>query len=947
MLNSIRPSDNANLPLHDDFDFDRLRRLLGAPSMIASLAGKLRFLSRPLAIALVAFAASSLAYAEEPEVKADEAAAVVPAEVPSSEIAPTVVERYRDEAVTEVPDFQKHVSPLFGRLGCNGRSCHGSFQGRGDFRLSLFGYDFEADHQALLDTKSPRVNVEKPLESLILAKPTDEDMHEGGKRYSKGSWEYHLLRRWVEGGAKFETKQVQKLVALEVTPSEILFQQSGEQSQLRAVAVWADGSREDVTPLCRFQSNSDQVAKTTELGLITATDPGDTHVVVYYDSAVVPVPVIRPVSPKYGDNYPQVTTTTKIDELVVQKLRKLGVVPAETATDADFLRRVSLDLTGTLPTAADVEKFLADTSADKREKKINELLESPAYAAWWTTKLCDLTGNNDTKLNNVGVPGMSPSQEWYDWLYKRVARNEPYDKIVEGIVLATSRKEGQSYTDYCAEMSKLYHPDSKESYADRDSMPLYWSRNNLRLPEEKAIGFAYTFLGIRIQCAQCHKHPFDQWSKNDFDAFKSFFTRVTYAQAGSRDAREEAAAISKALGFGEGKVPNAEVRKVYPAALKEGKTIPFAEIAILPPARARKPKKGETEESVMVAARVLGGEQVDLDKLSDTRVPLMEWLRSKENPYFAKSFVNRVWANYFNVGIVQPADDLSLANPPSNKPLLDYLAEGFIAHNFDIKWLHREILNSRTYQLSWETNETNANDERNFARAVPRRLPAEVAYDALITATTSDARAAVMLTELKGRAIAIPGASARSNNNPASFALQVFGRSIRESNCDCDRSMESSLLQTVYLQNDTSVLAAIGGARDSWIEQLTKATTKLSDGSQVEPKEVSRELAKMKVRLDRARKEKDDKQVERIEARIEELTKALPPKKGDKPEAGQLAIEPHDLVRQIYLRTVSRPPSEEEMARCLAFMAESSSPLEGAKGLLWTLVNTKEFIVNR
>ncbi|ADB18931.1 protein of unknown function DUF1549 [Pirellula staleyi DSM 6068] len=872
------------------------------------------------------------------------AKADAPATAASTDVQPTVVERYQNEDVTEIPDFQKHVSPLFGRLGCNGRSCHGSFQGRGDFRLSLFGYDFDADHKALLDEKRPRVNVEKPLESLIIAKPTDEEMHEGGQRYAKGSWEYHLFRRWVEGGAKFDTKQVQKLTALEITPSEILFSQSGEQVQLKAIAVWADGSREDVTPLCRFQSNSDQVAKITELGLVTATDPGDTHVVVFYDSAVIPVPVIRPVSPKYGDNYPQVATNTKVDELVIQKLRKLGVVPSDLASDADFLRRVSLDLTGTLPTAGEVEAFLADSSADKREKKINELLETPAYAAWWTTKLCDLTGNNDTKLNNVGVPGMNPAQEWYDWLYKRVAENESYDKIVEGIVLAKSRKEGQTYTEYCEEMSKYYHPDSGLKIAERDEMPYYWSRNNIRQPEEKAIGFAYTFLGIRIQCAQCHKHPFDQWSKNDFDAFKSFFTRVTYAQQGARDAREETAAIMKSLGFPEGRVNNNDARKIYSEALKEKKTIPFSEVSITPPQR-RKPRPGE--EAVMVSARVLGGEDLDLDKLTDTREPLMHWLRSKENPYFAKAFVNRVWANYFNVGIVQPPDDLSLANPPSNKPLLDYLAQGFIEHNFDMKWLHREILSSRTYQLSWQTNETNAKDERNFARAVPRRLPAEVAYDALITATASDTKAASMLTELKGRATAIPGASARSNNNPAGFALQVFGRSIRESNCDCDRSMESSLLQTVYLQNDTSVLAAIEGARDSWIEQLSKTSKKLTDGSEVKAEEASKELARMKVRLDRAKKADDEKQVERIEERIAELKKLLPAKEGDKSDAAPLVLKPEEVVRQVYLRTVSRPPTDEEMKRCLQFIADSPSQIEGVKGLLWTLVNTKEFIVNR
>src|SRR5688572_8763933 len=219
---------------------------------------------------------------------------------------PPINERYAKEDVSEEPDFQKHVSPLFGRLGCNGRSCHGSFQGRGDFRLSLFGYDFKADHDELLKGDPQRANKDKPLESLILTKPTDADMHEGGLRYKQGSWEYFVFRRWLEAGAKFEEDKAQKLVNLEVTPPEIQFAAPGEKVNLKAVAVWPDGSREDVTCLCRFTSNSDQVATIDADGLVTATEPGDTHVVISYDSAVIAIPVVRPVTQLTGDKYPQV-----------------------------------------------------------------------------------------------------------------------------------------------------------------------------------------------------------------------------------------------------------------------------------------------------------------------------------------------------------------------------------------------------------------------------------------------------------------------------------------------------------------------------------------------------------------------------------------------------------------------------------------------------------------
>jgi len=867
-------------------------------------------------------------------------------------IAP-VTERFAQESVEEVPSFQRHVSPLFGRLGCNGRSCHGSFQGRGDFRLSLFGYDFKADHDELMKGDPKRANAEKPLESLILVKPTDADMHEGGLRYKKGGWEYHVFRRWLEGGAKFTEDDAQKIVSLEVQPAEILFAAPGETVQLKAIAVWPDGTREDVTPLCRFQSNSEQVAKITADGLVTATEPGDTHVVISYDSAVIPVPVIRPVSDQVGEKYPAVATPTKIDELVVQKLRKLGVVPSELCTDGEFLRRVMLDLTGTLPTAGEVEAFLADESPTKRADKIEQLLDSPAYAAWWTTRLCDWTGNNDQKLNQNQLGGNrgGPTQQWYDWIYQRVEANKSYDKIVEGLVMGASRLPGQSYAEYCESMSKLYHPGSEDKFSDRPTMPYYWGRTGFRTTEERAIGFAYTFLGIRIQCAQCHKHPFDQWAKADFDAFEPFFGRVQLLANGARDkdTQEQYRKMLADLGVEMGQRNN-DLRRQLLAQLSDGKTIPFPEIAVTPPpAQNRRPNPRQTPEASALKGRVLGGEWIDLAKADDPRQALMEWLRSKDNPYFAKAFVNRVWANYFNVGIVQPPDDLSLANPPSNRPLLDHLAQGFIEHNFDMKWVHREITNSRTYQLSWQPNETNAKDERNFARCVPRRLAAEVAVDAIAAAVASDEKAATMISDLTGRAINVPGSNARAaqggNAGNTGFALQVFGRSIRESNCDCDRSMDASLLQTVYLQNDQAVLTSLNGGKDTWIDQISKDKPRANETPERRGGP-NRDIVQIKVRLERAKKDGQTEQVERLEARLAELEKQNADRKEAEANPGRIKLDTLALIRQSYLRTLSRNPTPDEINRCEQFLASASSPVEGAKGLLWTLINTKEFIVN-
>ena len=875
---------------------------------------------------------------------------------------PPVSERFASGDTEEVPNFQKHVVPLMGRLGCNGRACHGSFQGQGDFRLSLFGYDFGFDHEQLTQSDSPRVVAGKPAESLILIKPTDEFEHGGGLRYEKDSWHYHVFRRWVESGAPYDAKKIELLKRLEVTPSEIIFDGKDQSVQLKAVAVWENGEREDVTDLCRFQTNNEQVARIDEWGKVQPAEAGDTHVVVFYDNAVVPVPVIRPVTPLAGAKYPSVPTPTKIDELVVEKLRKLGVVPSETAEDAEFLRRVSLDLTGTLPAPEDVEEFLADKSPLKRAEKIDELLETPAYAAWWTTRLCDYTGNNEDQLVNTTPVRGRASQDWYDWIYKRVQENVPYDELVSGIVLSQSREPGESYREYCERMSEVYREDGK-SFAECSSMPYYWARREFRQPDERAISFAYAFMGIRIQCAQCHKHPFDQWSKQDFEDFTGFFRYVTAAKTVRNTDRDEYNQLVESLGL-KGKKGN-DLRRALPDLISKGEVVPFSEIYPQPP-RANNGNsrrgRGQANQKSAVLAKLLGSEAIDLTQYEDAREPLMEWLRAKDNPYLARAFVNRVWANYFNVGIVNPPDDLSLANPPSNQPLLDYLSQGFIDNGFDMKWLHREIANSRTYQLSWRPNETNAADERNFSRAIPRRLPAEVAYDAVQLATASSKKLREMATDLDGRAIAIAAAGRRYNNgrNNAAYALTVFGRSTRESSCDCDRSAEASLLQTVFLQNDRDMLGLLD-RRDGWIQEVSKQfggdkkADKEKVAAAVDPKQqanVQKQLVQARKQMARARKTGNRQQMLKLQRRLLTLQEqsrtfvSLTKRAENERKSAESNADVHGAIRQAYLRTLSRYPQDWELERSAAFIAESEDPVSGLRGLMWALLNTKEFIVN-
>lgn len=865
----------------------------------------------------------------------------------------------------EVPDFQRHIVPLMGKLGCNGRACHGSFQGQGGFRLSLFGYDFKMDYENLTkgdEVKDilPRVDTEFPEESLILEKATLTVPHRGGKRMDKGSWQYNVFLSWIRAGAPYlKDGQRRKLERLEVTPAEIVFSDKGETVQLRAVAHWENGEVEDVTPLCRFQSNDDQIAEITPDGLVTAREPGDTHVVVFYDNGVVAIPVLRPVTHLVGAKYPPVPVRTKVDELVVAKLRKLGIVPSEVCDDAEFLRRVKLDLCGTLPTPEEIQQFLADGSPDKRRRKIDELLQSPAYAAWWTQKLCDYTGLSDDALVNVvpRIGSRNASQDWYEWIYDRVARNVPYDKIVEGMVLGVSRDPGESYTDYCRAMSALYNPGSEHRFSERSTLPHFWARRNFRLPEERVIGFAYSFLGLRIQCAQCHKHPFDQWSQDDFKQFTGFFTSVVASQNSSApDARAEYEALLKKLNLDK-KLRGNELRRKLADLLEEGKVVPFGEVYVRPVrASARTNRKTKNKSKYVssgTTAKLLGAEVVDLTRYDDPRKPLMEWLRRPDNPFFARAFVNRVWASYFNVGLVNPPDDLNMANAPSNAELLDYLAQGFIRSGFDMHWLHREILNSDTYQRSWVPNETNKLDERNFSRAVPRRLPAEVVYDALVQATGSDAVVARMQTNMKGRAIALPNAGpryARARNGMA-YALQVFGRSTRESNCDCDRTSDPSLLQIVFLQNDGEVYDMID-RKDGWLAQVAREHSwSFSPRGNAQrtkrPANYERLVAAQRARIAQLKKQGKTDLAKQLATRLRAMIKRY----GDPDSDAESSAEARKddlskVVTQAYLRTVSRYPTDAELRRTVEYMQQADSPVQGLRDLLWALINTKEFIVN-
>jgi hypothetical protein len=536
---------------------------------------------------------------------------------------------------------------------------------------------------------------------------------------------------------------------------------------------------------------------------VTAVAPGDTHVVAFYDNGVAAVSAMIPFGARLRDRYPELPAPTPIDRFVNAKLRLLGIVPSELCGDAEFLRRASLDLTGTLPLPDEIEKFLADADAGKRARKIEELLTRPAYSAYWANKLSDITGNSRSQQGE-GPISRELSVQWFDWLRRRIADNVPYDRLAEAMVLATSRREGQTYEEYASAMSACFRDERPADFTDWPSLPQFWIKENLKTPSDRALAFAHAFLGIRLQCAECHKHPFDQWTQEDFRELANQFAGVTYGLA--PDARQDYARLATAVGEKPNDRQGTRISRELLARAQAGETLPLRELYV---------DSARVDRSAIQSPRLaaLGEEHARLPDGADPRRAVMNWLRRADQPYFARALVNRVWANYFDRGLVDPTDDLSAANPPSHAELLDYLVREFVAQGYDLRWLHREITASFAYQRSWRPNATNAQDLRNLSRAVPRRLPAEVVYDALAQATAGDDQQVNVRNDTSRRAV-----GHLSLILSGTYAMDVFGKPERSVACDCERSAEPSLLQAVFLQNDPWIHLRLG--ESAWLAAI-------------------------------------------------------------------------------------------------------------------------------
>jgi hypothetical protein len=640
----------------------------------------------------------------------------------------TLVVKVADSAKAEPINFANQIVPIFTKAGCNAGGCHGKASGQNGFRLSLLGFEPGEDYEHLVrEARGRRIFPASPENSLLLLKGLNSTPHGGGKRLERDSEDYRLIVRWIAQGMPYGEESDPKIDHVEVLPKARTMALKGEQ-QLVVLAHYTDGSVQDVTRSALYEPNEKAMAEADESGLVKLADqPGDVAIMVRYQAKVATfratVPLGAPV-----ENLPP--AHNYIDELVFAKLKAMGMPPSAPCDDGTFIRRVSLDIAGRLPTEEETQRFLASHDPAKRDQLIDALLQTPEYADYFANKWSALLRNKRVKPADAPV-----NFAFYDWLRESIRADRPYNEIVSDVLTASG--------------------DPAEN------PPAAWYRQ-VKEPQQELEDTAQLFLGVRMQCAQCHHHPFDKWSQNDYYSMAAFFSQV---------------------GRKPGPVKDIEV--IYP---KRGIATAVNKKTKLP---------------VKPAALQTGPMDIPADE--DPRAALAAWMSDRENPFFARTLVNRYWKHFFNRGIVEPEDDMRETNPPSNPELLEALAQHFISSGYDLKVLIRDITRSQTYQLSAIPNHDNAADRQNFSRYYAKRLNAEVLYDAIDDVTGTPGSFAGMPGGT--RAIALPD----NSFNAGSYFLTVFGRPESSSACECERTQEASLAQALHLLNAKDIQDKLSG----------------------------------------------------------------------------------------------------------------------------------------
>lgn len=643
-------------------------------------------------------------------------------------------------AAAEPLSFVRDIQPILTKAGCNAGACHAkAVTGQRGFRLSVLGFEPEEDYEAIVKQgKGRRVFPPAPEESLLITKGAAIVPHTGGKHLEPGSEFYNTLVRWIAEGMPYTQPGEPVLQEISVEPARVTLPPKAAR-QLKVTARYSDGGSRDVTKLALFEANDTAMATTTDGGLVSTLDlPGNVAVMVRFGGKVSVCSVSIPLGAPVDALPPE---KNFVDRHVFANLKRIGIPPSPICDDSTFLRRVSLDIGGRLPTLEETKAFLADTAPDKRDRAIEALLDSPDYADYFANKWTALLKNQRASKADI-----SANFAFHAWMRDNLLANTPYDQLVRQILASTG--------------TIVSNP------------PVAWYKR-VKEPATQVEDVAQLFLGVRMQCAQCHHHPFERWTQAEYYHLAAFFSQI---------GRKPTAVAGEDLIFHKRGTAQTEHRKTR----------------------------------VMLKPAGLGEPEMDIPPDDDPRLALADWMSKKDNPFFAKALVNRYWKHFFKRGLIEPEDDLRDTNPPTNPELLDALAKHFTDSDYDLKSLVRVIAQSHAYQLSAMPNEHNAMDRQAFSRFYPKRLTAEVLLDSMdmVTATKTDFADLPPGT----RAISLPD----NSYTKASPFLKVFGRPDNASVCECERVQSASLAQSLHLMNASDVkakLTAAGGRA----EQLSKA----------------------------------------------------------------------------------------------------------------------------
>jgi hypothetical protein len=646
-------------------------------------------------------------------------------------------------------NFPNQIVPIFTKAGCNGGGCHGKSAGQNGFRLSLLGFEPEEDYEHLVkEARARRLFPAAPERSLLLLKSAATLPHGGGKRLDPDSEDYRLLVRWMSQGMPYGSAKDPSVERIEVLPRERVMTLGGEQ-QLIVLAHYTDGFVEDVTRGALYEPNDKNMAQADETGLVKMfQQPGDVAVMVRYQAKVTAFRATIPLGAPVESLPPP---KNFIDELVFKKLKAVGMPPSALCDDATFIRRTTIDIAGRLPTPEETQRFLSNSNAARRDQLIDALLDSPDYADYFANKWSTLFRNKRGDGNQT-----RGTYAFHGWIRDSLLVNKPFDQFVREILAASG--------------------DMAEN------PPVAWYRQ-VRETTAQLEDTAQLLLGQRLQCAQCHHHPYEKWSQNDYYSFAAFFSRV---------GRKSGSQMGEEVIFHRRGLAEATNKK--------------------------------TKQPVKAAG--LGATAARLSPDDDPRQALADWMTRKENRYFAKSLVNRYWKHFLNRGLVEPEDDMRETNPPTNPELLEALSKSFADSGYDLKHLVRTICRSHTYQLSAAPNQYNGVDKQNYSRYYPKRLTAEVLFDAVNQVTRSEHK----WDGLPGgtRAVCLPD----NSFNASAYFLQVFGRPESASACECERSQDASLAQSLHLLNSKDMQAKIA-------DDKARAALLASDNTRTDDEKIS------------------------------------------------------------------------------------------------------------